>query len=276
MSCDVRQCNWRCLDCVGRNAHCTECFRQGHRFLPFHRVEHWTGTHFEPAWLHQVGVEIHLGHQGRTCPSNNGGVNGVGSGSGVTAVDGAEDGAEDGADNEEDWYEEEEEEEDISYGLPKLPGPNSSIVVDKSGIHRIRIHPCTCPGCPPLDLQYLDMGLFPATLRRIKTAFTFKVLDDFRVDNLECKTAALKYYNKLKRLTSNCFPQSVPVSSCFTLHITAPLECYSGQVQGAALIVKIVAEFKISEVAWIRPCGRLGARAGKFGSVLCGMSSTWN
>ena len=55
-------------------------------------MEHWTGTHFEPAWLHQVGVEIHLGHQGRTCPSNNGGVNGVGSGSGVTAADGAEDG----------------------------------------------------------------------------------------------------------------------------------------------------------------------------------------
>ena len=61
-------------------------------------MEHWTGTHFEPAWLYQVGVEIHLRHQGRTCPSNNGGVNGVGSSSGVGADDRAEDGAEDCAD----------------------------------------------------------------------------------------------------------------------------------------------------------------------------------
>ena len=92
-------------------------------------MEHCTGTHFEPTWLHQVGVEIHLGHQGRTCPSNNRGINRDGSGSGV----GTDDGAKDGANEEEDWHE--EEEEDISYGLPKFPGTNSSIVVDKSGIH---------------------------------------------------------------------------------------------------------------------------------------------
>jgi hypothetical protein len=181
--------------------------------LPFHRVEQWTGTHFESAWLFQAGVEIHLGHNGRPCPLK-AGVDDAGSGVGVFGNDNLDD-EEDW--DEEDWSDEVDEDiEDISYGLPKLPGPNSCVVVDKSGVHRIRIHPCTCSGCPPLDLQYLDMGLFPATLRRIKTAFTFKVLDDFRVDNLECKTSALKYYSKLKRLTSNCFPQSVPVSICST------------------------------------------------------------
>jgi hypothetical protein len=163
-----------------------------------------------------VGVEIHLGHNGRPCPSNFG-LDSVGSASRVGAGTGAGVGIDENADNEEDWDDEVDEEmEDIGYGLPKLPGQNSCVVVDKSGVHRIRIHPCTCSGCPPLDLQYLDMGLFPATLRRIETAFTFKVLDDFRMDNLECKTAALKYYSKLKRLTSNCFPQSVPVSIFLT------------------------------------------------------------
>jgi hypothetical protein len=55
------------------------------------------------------------------------------------------------------------------------------------------------------------MGLFPASLKRVQTAFTFAVLDDFQMDNLECKTAGMKYFSKLQRLTSNTFPSSVPV-----------------------------------------------------------------
>lgn len=119
-------------------------------------------------------------------------------------------------DNDDDWEDEQDEGlDDTDYGIPKLAGENVCVIVDKSGVHQLRVHPCCCAGHPPHDIQYLDMGLFPASLRRIKTSFTFGVLDDFRMDNLECKTAGLKYYSKLRRLTSNTFPQSVPVSTMF-------------------------------------------------------------
>ena len=66
--CKVRQGSWRCRDCFGGGVYCMQCFREQHRLLPFHKVEHWTGSHFEPAWLCQVGVTVNLGHCGAGCP----------------------------------------------------------------------------------------------------------------------------------------------------------------------------------------------------------------
>jgi hypothetical protein len=57
------------------------------------------------------------------------------------------------------------------------------------------------------------MGMFPASFNRPKTAFTFAVLDDFLLDNLECGTSAMNYYSKLRRMTSSVFPHLVPVSN---------------------------------------------------------------
>jgi hypothetical protein len=37
------------------------------------------------------------------------------------------------------------------------------------------------------------------------------------MDNLECKTARIEYWNKLVWLTSNSFPNSVPVNIVFKL-----------------------------------------------------------
>jgi len=180
---------------MGETMQCTECFRDRHRFLPFHRIEHWAREYFEPAWMCQVGVEIHLGHGGQPCPSRNH--------RGPT-----EHGSEE--DDDDSWEDESESIVETDEVIPVLAGPDACVVVDKSGVHRILIRPCQCPGCPSLDLQFLDMGLFPASLKKIQTAFTFSVLDDFRMDNLECKTAGLNYYNKLRRLTSNTFPKGVP------------------------------------------------------------------
>jgi CxC2 like cysteine cluster associated with KDZ transposases len=177
----------------------------------------------------QVGVEIHLGHGGNACPTRRDWAGSIPTGTETQAgyrFDGTADIERNGGDVDDtggdvddiggEWVDEDDE-DDEDYGLPKLKGDDVCIVVDKSGVHRIRVRPCVCHGCPPMDLQCLDMGLFPASLRRIKTVFTFAVLDDFRMDNLECKTAGLNYYNKLRRLTSNEFPRSVPVCRlCFT------------------------------------------------------------
>jgi hypothetical protein len=199
LSCKTRQTAWRCSDCVGCDHFCSECVRVHHRSLPYHRVEHWTGTFFEPAWLCQANVVIHLGHHGLPCPDN------VGS-----HADG-----EDGSDSDNSPRPSNDNGNVFGNGLPKLKGRNYHVVVDKSGVHRIRIIPCTCPNAPKDNeryIHYLQMGLFPASLQNIKTVFTFRVLNDFRMDNLECKTAALNYWHKIVRLTSNEFPKSVPVS----------------------------------------------------------------
>lgn len=205
ITCQVRQSTWRCLDCLGQQPQCTDCFRHSHKLLPFHRVEHWKGTHFESAWLCQVGVAIHLGHRGQPCP---------------TPEDEDHDDG-DLSNTESEWEDEDKYfVSDLSHGLPKLKSRNAKIVVDRSGVHRLEVIPCRCNPRYSIDMQCMDMGLFPSSFEQVKTAFTFGVLDDFRMDNVECKTSAYNYYNKLVRLTSNEFPQSVPVSPCHIQPIT--------------------------------------------------------
>lgn len=85
------------------------------------------------------------------------------------------------------------------------------LVIETNGIHKLPLHLCTCPGAAPTDEQLLTSQLFPTSFQNIKTLFTFKVLDDFRLSNLTCKTSAYQYYLKLRRLTSPAFPKSVPV-----------------------------------------------------------------
>ena len=195
-SCNIRQTMWKCSDCVGCNNFCDDCVKVCHSSSPYHRVEHWTGTFFEPAWLCQANVLIHLGHGGLICPNNS---------------------MRDSADGSDSEYSAHPSHGDTVYGngLPKLKGSDYHVVVDKSGVHRLRIIRCGCPNAPKESeryTHYLQMGLFPASLQNIKTLFTFAVLDDFRMDNLECKTAGLNYWHKIVRVTSNEFPKSVPVS----------------------------------------------------------------
>ncbi|KAG1852098.1 hypothetical protein DFJ58DRAFT_716618 [Suillus subalutaceus] len=68
---------------------------------------------------------------------------------------------------------------------------------------------CTCPGAPSADIQLFQMGLFPASFLEPKTAFSFDVLDDFLLDNLN-GTSAMNYYSKLRRMTTRVFPHLVP------------------------------------------------------------------
>ena len=86
------------------------------------------------------------------------------------------------------------------------------VVVDTSGIHQLRVRPCRCElhKSTPIFDQFLLSGLYPASTERTRTVFTFHVLDDYHLDNLESKATAGKYYEKLRRLTSNIFPYKVP------------------------------------------------------------------
>jgi len=84
-------------------------------------------------------------------------------------------------------------------------------IIDRSGIHEIGTRWCCCPNAPERDMQLMAAGLFPATFRKPKTAFTFQVLEEFHLDNLECKTTPSQFISRLRRLTNNEFLNTMPV-----------------------------------------------------------------
>jgi hypothetical protein len=165
-------------------------------------VQKWTGAYFAPAWLSEVGIKIHLGHPGKTCSS----VQNIAK---TPHLD-------DGDDEAHKTVVDAETDPQCSLGDDgNLFGETNQetlmVIVDTSGVHQLMVRWCVCHPEDRQDLQLLDVGLYPATFKQPKTAFTFNVLDDFLADNLECKTACLNFYSKLRRVTSNAFPQTVPV-----------------------------------------------------------------
>lgn len=125
------------------------------------------------------------------------------------------------SDRSDSVIQDDEGNEGIEEGLSDMPPPPSHshssqdtlmIIVDRNGVHKICVHWCQCPNAEPKDIQLLRSGLYPVSYKDPKTAFTTQVLDDFLIDNLECKTSASNHHSKLCRTTSNAFPHTVPVS----------------------------------------------------------------
>lgn len=121
-------------------------------------------------------------------------------------------------DDNDDW---EDEDERPSKGhvprfLPRAPpadgaGNKMITVVHTNGFHSLPVVWCACPNhSEDQDLQLLDLHLYPASVDRISTVFTFNLLDDHRYDYLECKSSRYQYHNKLRRLTSPLYPEGVP------------------------------------------------------------------
>ncbi|KAI6143082.1 hypothetical protein BKA82DRAFT_4017826 [Pisolithus tinctorius] len=135
-------------------------------------VQKWNGRFFEDFTLQLVGLVLHLGHAGAPCPAGEGSW-------------------EDAASHVDDEW------EDIKE------------IVDTGGVHFCNVQYCNCPGSEDSHLQLTMAGLFLATTKAPRTAFTFQVLDDFIRDNVECGTSAMNYYSKLQRVTSSVFPHLV-------------------------------------------------------------------
>ncbi|KAG1837172.1 hypothetical protein DFJ58DRAFT_669105, partial [Suillus subalutaceus] len=175
-----------CHDCHAQLIFCMKCCRVEHSLWPFHRISQWNGDFFERTTLTKLGIEIHAGHGGKPCPHH-------------------------------DWeWEDMDDKAAAAKDSPEvniLPaGKTAIMVVHTLGVHTMLIRFCRCPDAEALDKQLFKMGLFPASFTRPKTAFTFALLDDFILDNLECGTSAMNYYSKLKRITSSMFPHLVPLS----------------------------------------------------------------
>jgi hypothetical protein len=92
-----------------------------------------------------------------------------------------------------------------TFGNPLLT------IVDFRGVFDLEVLFYAHSNSQSMEEQLLRTLLFPATFKQIETVFSFSVLDDFLVDNLECKTTAQQYFSKLQSMTSTMFPDYVAV-----------------------------------------------------------------
>jgi CxC2 like cysteine cluster associated with KDZ transposases len=216
---------------------CTECCRSAHSSHPFHQIQRWVGEFYQNSWLLETGLTLHFGHGGKPCPSysHSGHSHNPqdfsfglpdlppqldipdeldldsipeaymdGEDGDVRAADGSDDITFLDPHDQARWNEDH-----------KKYGNNVLVIVHSNGVHQLPVTWCRCPGHVPDDVQALDLQFFPASFRKVQTLFTFKGLDAFLAENQECKTSAWHYYQKLRRFTSGCFPQNVPVSGAF-------------------------------------------------------------
>ena len=100
--------------------------------------------------------------------------------------------------------------DDIPRGLDVNGNPWITIV-DITGVHHLPMHSCTCGhSSESTFVQLLRLSLYPCSTERPRTVFTFRLLEDFDLENLETKASAQSFYSKLRRITNNVSPHLVP------------------------------------------------------------------
>lgn len=86
-------------------------------------------------------------------------------------------------------------------------------IIHTNGVHSTRVNFCGCPSAVEAKVdQLLRSDLFPATTKDPQSAFTFAVLKNFRMHNLQSKCGAFDFVMSLRRLTNNSFTSTVHVS----------------------------------------------------------------
>lgn len=236
LTCQKVFARWRCQDC-GPRLFCRGCCRERHRDGILHRIEKWTGTYFKPASLHEVGVKLSFGHQGNLCPKylwmeqfeiqsdlqddnlarqtmgSNLRVAVADDGDQIDTLDLGESLDEIPDDTWADDLDNLAENGKPPRFCPKMDEHNNPfiIVVDVGGFFAFPALWCEC-GQVQSDrvMDLLDRQFFPASFKDPQTAFTFKVLQDFRLANLEMKSSAYQYHQKLRRSTNAAFPHLAP------------------------------------------------------------------
>lgn len=186
---------YRCKDCFLHHFLCGACCVSAHNASPFHRIQRFNGDYFERYDLDDLGLALDLREHTHECISAPQDMsNTLGSDHNLSEDDG---------DNNE---------------LPAFfpPRRNRStrsklIIVSSTGIFKRSVTWCTCANSPEPYIQLLRASLFPGSFVHPETAFTFDVLDHFRIDALECKTAAMNFMSKIVRISNEAFPSEVPV-----------------------------------------------------------------
>ncbi|KAG1738081.1 uncharacterized protein EDB91DRAFT_1249377 [Suillus paluster] len=205
----------KCHDCLAEPMFCTKCCRTQHARLPFHQISQWNGDFFERTALTKLGVEIHLGHGGRSCPhhywdwedTDDGGQSAASSMAGTPGACDAGDAFGEGP-SASAYYVFSQDVDDTGAGDVFLEEEYPPYAKDSPVVGKTRITVVDTSGVHTMWL--FEIGLFLVSFTRPKTAFTFALLDNFILDNLECGTSAMNYYSKLRCITSSMFPHLVP------------------------------------------------------------------
>jgi hypothetical protein len=95
--------------------------------------------------------------------------------------------------------------------LSETTSPRQMVIIHTNGFHKMPIHFCHCLMASSEPLQLCDGQLFPATMVRPETAFTFSVLDNCHIHLLSSKQPMYDFLAALVKMTSPAFPQDVPV-----------------------------------------------------------------
>jgi len=198
---------YRCKDCFPQNFSCARCCIYDHAKKPFHRIREFRNGHFEDCDLDKLGLFLDIRPHNHDCFPKHSGDPGAHSEHALHV--------------EEEWIDDDDttddEQDSFQFGT-QCSDLGKIVVVASTGIFERSVKWCTCPNAPEKHIQLLRSRLFPATFINPKTAFTFEVLDDFRLDALECNTSALNFMSKLTRRTNETFPGIVPVcTSCVLL-----------------------------------------------------------
>ncbi|EPS93353.1 hypothetical protein FOMPIDRAFT_1136340, partial [Fomitopsis schrenkii] len=82
-------------------------------------------------------------------------------------------------------------------------------VTHTNGVHRVRIHECGCGAVHNTVSQLLRSRLFPATLDRPESVFTFDLLRQWDLHFLTSKKSAYDFFEALYRLTDNTGTRAV-------------------------------------------------------------------
>ncbi len=172
---------YRCLSCSGLPHLCLKCCLETHQRNPFHKIQEWKDGFFQTTHLRNLGFKLLLGHNGNPCPQYSG---------------------DDPQPFDFRFYTDEE-----------------ILLVDVTGVQIHEVGWCNCSNHLTKPYQLLQSGLFPATMKSPQTAFSFQLLDGFYLDVMECHTSAMSVYAKLRHLTDNVNPESVPVIYFFITSI---------------------------------------------------------
>ncbi|PPQ95982.1 hypothetical protein CVT26_016198 [Gymnopilus dilepis] len=91
-----------------------------------------------------------------------------------------------------------------------VSAPRNMIIVHTNGFHHIPVEFCACTGSSSSFYQLVDADLFPATLEKPETAFTFELLDTFQKLSLRSKINAYDYHRALQEMTDAACVRDVP------------------------------------------------------------------
>lgn len=93
-------------------------------------------------------------------------------------------------------------------------------MIHVNGVFDLCVSFCRCHGSLSEHEQLFRHRLFSSSFDRPETVFTFDLLDYYGIDAMECKTSAQSFFQKLRRVTNNAFPDEVPVSILLQFHFS--------------------------------------------------------